>query len=252
MGRRSPKRVGLALAIALVVLAVPAAALGDREFPGSDPEESPRANTPNDPDFDRCESDDPDTEPPRCTSYWEEQYRAFGFSPDSANQVLDPSGLLPRSVTGTSYVDCSQLDDRGRRANVQREGDPEAECLQIAGVRADLAWKYSIGDPDVVIACNGAGSNFGGFTFPFLHQNFTAGRRTRVVSVEPTTCPTLTRGRLAFDYGDADGKLPLLRMHTVGHSFIPAGIHAGGLRYHGVAPHVSAATQCRSSRAIQW
>jgi Subtilase family len=127
----------------LITLLVPAAALA--AFPGTDPAESPRANTPNDPGFDACEADDPDTSPPRCTTYFDEQYGSFGFSPDSANEA--PSA--PHSVGATRYVNCSQLDEQGRDAN-QAAGDPR--CAQIAGVRADTAWKYSAGDPKVSVA----------------------------------------------------------------------------------------------------
>lgn len=100
----------------------------------------------------------------------------------------------------------------------------------------ELAGEY----PDVVIGCVGGGSNFAGFVFPFLHQNFTNGKQTRVVAAEPTACPSLTRGQYAFDYGDTAQMAPIVKMHTLGHDFVPAGIHAGGLRYHGMAPHVSA------------
>jgi len=100
----------------------------------------------------------------------------------------------------------------------------------------ELAGEY----PDIVIGCVGGGSNFSGFAFPFLHQNFTAGRTTRVVAVEPTACPSLTRGRYALDYGDTARTAPIVKMHTLGHTFVPPAIHAGGLRYHGMAPHVCA------------
>ncbi len=100
----------------------------------------------------------------------------------------------------------------------------------------ELAGEY----PDIVIGCVGGGSNFAGFAFPFLHQNFTAGKNTRVIAVEPTACPTLTKGKYTFDYGDTARMAPIVKMHTLGHSFVPPGIHAGGLRYHGMAPHVSA------------
>ncbi|HEY2736759.1 MAG TPA: TrpB-like pyridoxal phosphate-dependent enzyme [Thermoanaerobaculia bacterium] len=100
----------------------------------------------------------------------------------------------------------------------------------------ELAGEY----PDVVIGCAGGGSNFAGFTYPFLHQNFTAGKKTHVIAVEPASCPTLTKGRYAFDYGDTAAMAPIVKMHTLGHTFIPPGIHAGGLRYHGMAPSVSA------------
>jgi len=94
--------------------------------------------------------------------------------------------------------------------------------------------------PDIVIGCTGGGSNFAGFTYPFLHRNFTEGKRTRVIAVEPASCPSLTKGRYTFDYGDTAAMAPIVKMHTLGHTFIPPGIHAGGLRYHGMAPSVSA------------
>ncbi len=94
--------------------------------------------------------------------------------------------------------------------------------------------------PDVVIGCAGGGSNFAGFAFPFLHQNFTNGQKTRVIAVEPSSCPTLTRGQYTFDFGDTAAMAPVMKMHTLGHSFIPPAIHAGGLRYHGMSPLVSA------------
>ncbi len=100
----------------------------------------------------------------------------------------------------------------------------------------ELAGEY----PDVVIGCIGGGSNFSGFAFPFLHQNFTAGKTTRAVAVEPAACPSLTKGLYTFDYGDTAEMAPIVKMHTLGHTFVPPGIHAGGLRYHGMAPHISA------------
>lgn len=93
--------------------------------------------------------------------------------------------------------------------------------------------------PDVVIGCVGGGSNFAGLAFPFLHKTLTEGKRTRFVAVEPSSCPSLTQGRYAYDFGDTVGLTPLVKMHTLGHDFEPAAIHAGGLRYHGMAPTVS-------------
>ena len=92
--------------------------------------------------------------------------------------------------------------------------------------------------PDVVVGCVGGGSNFAGLTFPFLQAKL-GGREVRVVASEPAACPTLTRGIYAYDFGDIAKMTPLLKMHTLGHDFVPAGIHAGGLRYHGMAPLVS-------------
>ena len=90
--------------------------------------------------------------------------------------------------------------------------------------------------PDVVIGCVGGGSNFAGFAIPFMRDRLAGKTTTRFVAVEPTACPTLTRGLYAYDFGDTAHLTPLMKMHTLGHSFVPAGIHAGGLRYHGMAP----------------
>lgn len=96
-----------------------------------------------------------------------------------------------------------------------------------------------VGDyPDEVYAPCGGGSNFGGIAFPFFADK-AAGKDVRLIAVEPTSCPTLTKGQYAYDYGDAIGLTPLLKMHTLGHDFVPPGIHAGGLRYHGDSPLVS-------------
>src|SRR4051812_41538278 len=137
------RRRSLLIAAVLFALCAPAASLA--AFPGTDPAESPRANTPNDPDFDRCEADDPDTPPNDCDSYFEEEFRAFGFSPDSANQIP----AAPHSIGATQYSDCTQLDAQGKAANVAA-GDPM--CSQISGVRADTAWKYWTGDPQTTVA----------------------------------------------------------------------------------------------------
>jgi tryptophan synthase beta chain len=97
-----------------------------------------------------------------------------------------------------------------------------------------------IGDtPDVVIGCTGGGSNFAGLAFPFLREKM-AGKISPVLrGVEPTSCPTLTEGLYAYDFGDTAGMTPLMKMYTLGHDFVPAAIHAGGLRYHGMSPLVS-------------
>ena len=93
--------------------------------------------------------------------------------------------------------------------------------------------------PDVIVGCTGGGSNFGGLAFPFLREKL-AGRMDPVIRcVEPAACPSLTRGEYRYDFGDAIGMTPLLKMHTLGHGFIPDPIHAGGLRYHGMSPLVS-------------
>ncbi len=143
IGRRA------ALALGLLALAVPAGALA--AFPGSNPAESPRANTPNDPDFDDCEVDD--AQGGTACSYFGEDYRLFGFSPDTANQTpLWSPNLHNTPILGaTSYSNCAQLDTQGQAANVAA-GDNLVPCAQIGGIRADTAWKRTTGDPDTVIA----------------------------------------------------------------------------------------------------
>lgn len=108
----------------------------------------------------------------------------------------------------------------------------------VVGLEAKQQFELLGEYPDLIVGCVGGGSNFAGACFPFLRDKI-EGRRLRAVAVEPEACPTLTRGAFAYDYGDAAGLTPLLRMYTLGHRFIPPAIHAGGLRYHGMAPLVS-------------
>jgi tryptophan synthase beta chain len=100
----------------------------------------------------------------------------------------------------------------------------------------DLAGEY----PDVVIGCVGGGSNFAGIAYPFLRENLKNGQRARLLAVEPTASPSLTKGIYTFDYGDTARTGPVAKMYTLGHGFVPPAIHAGGLRYHGMAPSMSA------------
>src|SRR5690606_36221123 len=94
-------------------------------------------------------------------------------------------------------------------------------------------------EPDVVIACVGGGTNFAGIAFPFIHRNLHEGRKTRILAVEPASCASMTRGEMRYDFGDTAMMTPLMKMYTLGHDFVPPSIHAGGLRYHGMAPTVS-------------
>jgi tryptophan synthase beta chain len=93
--------------------------------------------------------------------------------------------------------------------------------------------------PDIIIAPTGGGSNFAGLVFPFLGEQLRGGRDVQVIACEPAACPTLTRGKYAYDFGDTGHLTPLVKMHTLGSEFIPPGFHAGGLRYHGMAPLIS-------------
>ena len=106
---------------------------------------------------------------------------------------------------------------------------------QEAMAQLDMAGDY----PDVIVACTGGGSNFAGIVFPFLGAQLRGGPKTRIVAIEPAACPSLTRGKFAYDFGDTGHLTPLVKMHTLGSTFIPPGFHAGGLRYHGMAPMVS-------------
>lgn len=109
----------------------------------------------------------------------------------------------------------------------------------IIGLEAKKQMEIAGDYPDVVIGCCGGGSNFAGLAVPFVADHL-EGKNIRFVGVEPASCPTLTKGALAYDFGDAGQTTPLLNMYTLGHDFIPPGIHAGGLRYHGMSPIVSA------------
>ena len=113
-------------------------------------------------------------------------------------------------------------------------------CLHqtVIGLEAKKQFEKIGAYPDMVFACCGGGANFAGAAFPFLADK-AAGRNVRLVACEPTSCPTLTKGHYAYDFGDASGYTPIMLMYTLGHDFVPPGIHAGGLRYHGESPLVS-------------
>jgi tryptophan synthase beta chain len=169
----------------------------------------------------------------------------------------------------TIYPSPSDRTEAGRRI---LEADPDtpgslgiaiSEAVEVAATNEDT--KYSLGSvlnhvlmhqtvigeeslkqmalveetPDVLIACTGGGSNFSGFSFPFIREKLAGSIDPRVIAVEPAAAPSLTRGSYQFDFGDTAGMTPLVKMHTLGHDFVPDPIHAGGLRYHGMAPLVS-------------
>jgi len=118
--------------------------------------------------------------------------------------------------------------------------EPRAALHQtVIGEEALVQMEMAGDEPDVVIGCFGGGSNFAGIGFPFLRRNLREGARTRIVAVEPASCPKLTRGTFQYDFGDVAGMTPMLPMYTLGHNFQPADIHAGGLRYHGAGSIVS-------------
>ncbi len=109
----------------------------------------------------------------------------------------------------------------------------------VNGLEAIKQFEMAGDDPDVIIGCVGGGSNFAGIAFPYLGIQLRGGRKRRFIAVEPASCPTMTRGKYAYDFGDTAHLTPLVKMHTLGSTFIPPASHSGGLRYHGMAPLVS-------------
>jgi tryptophan synthase beta chain len=114
-------------------------------------------------------------------------------------------------------------------------------CLHqsVIGQEAIRQMQMAGEEPDVIIGCAGGGSNFAGLAFPFVQRKIREQKNYRIIAVEPASCPSLTAGELRYDFGDTAETTPLMMMHTLGHTFMPPSIHAGGLRYHGMAPMVS-------------
>jgi len=110
----------------------------------------------------------------------------------------------------------------------------------VIGLEAQKQFEKAGVEPDILIGCVGGGSNFGGFALPFVREKIVHQKSTRIIAVEPTAAPSMTRGEYAFDYGDTAKLAPIIKMYTLGATFMPQSIHAGGLRYHGMAPIISA------------
>ena len=186
-------------------------------------------------------------------SYHQKPYRRALMESYGARCVASPS---PETAAGRAIL-AADPESRGSL------GIAISEAVEVAASRDDT--KYALGSvlnhvllhqtvigeeaiaqmamadayPDVIIGCTGGGSNFAGIAFPFLGAKLRGGPDVRIVAVEPAACPSLTRGRYAYDFGDTAGLTPLTKMHTLGSAFVPPGFHAGGLRYHGMAPLVS-------------
>jgi tryptophan synthase beta chain len=109
----------------------------------------------------------------------------------------------------------------------------------VIGEEAILQLEQAGDTPTLIVGCTGGGSNFAGLSFPFLREKLAGKISPRILAAEPASCPSLTRGTYAYDFGDTAGMTPLMKMHTLGHDFVPDPIHAGGLRYHGMAPLIS-------------
>jgi tryptophan synthase beta chain len=120
----------------------------------------------------------------------------------------------------------------------------------VIGLEAEKQMALAGEYPDIIIGCFGGGSNFGGISFPFMRHNLLGGKKTRFIAAEPASCPKLTRGVFHYDFGDEAGYTPLIPMFTLGHTFAPAHIHAGGLRYHGAGSIVSQLIKDKMMEAV--
>jgi tryptophan synthase beta chain len=187
-------------------------------------------------------------------SYEQKPYRRIMMKTYGADLVASPSNLTeagrriltehPDSPGSLGIAISEAIEDAAKRDDTKYSlGSVLNHVLlhqtiigQEAKKQMELAGEY----PDVVIACHGGGSNFAGLAFPFLQDKLNGARtRLRVIAAEPAACPSLTAGKREYDFGDTAGTTPLMMMHTLGHQFVPAPVHAGGLRYHGSAPLVS-------------
>ncbi|WP_240138475.1 TrpB-like pyridoxal phosphate-dependent enzyme [Streptomyces sp. MUM 178J] len=189
----------------------------------------------------------------RC-SHAQKPYRKVLMELNGARVIPSPSGtteagraLIAASpgtdgsvaIANAEALEHARTVDRGAFA----VGSGENHVLlhqTVIGEEALLQMELAGEFPDVVIGAMGAGSNFAGLAFPFHREKLRTNARTRLVAVEPDACPKMTRGRYAWDYNDFSGTTPMTKMYTLGHTFVAPGVHAGGLRYHGAAPLVSA------------
>ncbi|HVN84572.1 MAG TPA: TrpB-like pyridoxal phosphate-dependent enzyme [Candidatus Binatia bacterium] len=185
-------------------------------------------------------------------SYHQKPYRRSLMQLWGADVVASPSrdteagrAILERDAecSGSLGIAISEaVEDAATRAdtNYALGSVLNHVCLHqtVVGLETQKQLALAGERPDVMIGCAGGGSNLSGLIFPFVADTL-AGRGPRLVAVEPAACPSLTRGQYAYDFGDTAGMAPMARMYTLGHTFMPSGIHAGGLRYHGMSPIVS-------------
>jgi tryptophan synthase beta chain len=187
-------------------------------------------------------------------SYDQKPYRRIMMKTYGAHVAASPSNLTeagrnilaasPNSPGSLGIAISEAIEDAAKRDDTKYAlGSVLNHVLlhqTIIGQEAKKQMELAGEFPDVVIACHGGGSNFAGLAFPFLQEKLNGSRkRLRVIAAEPAACPTLTAGKREYDFGDTAETTPLMMMHTLGHTFVPAPVHAGGLRYHGSAPLVS-------------
>lgn len=163
-----------------------------------------------------------------------------GPATEFGKKLYDADPDHPGSL-GIAISEALETALKGRAARYSLGSVLDAVLLHqtVIGQEAERQMAAAGAEPDVVIGCVGGGSNFGGIAFPFVRRNLKEGKSIRFIAAEPEACPSLSRGELRYDHGDTAGMTPLLHMHTLGMDFVPAPIHAGGLRYHGMAPLVS-------------
>ncbi|SDE32792.1 TrpB-like pyridoxal phosphate-dependent enzyme [Rhodospira trueperi] len=151
----------------------------------------------------------------------------------------DSNGSLGIAISEAVEIAASRDDTKYALGSVLNH-----VCLHqtVIGEEAMLQMEMADSEPDIVIGCCGGGSNFAGLAFPYMREKL-KGKAIRFIGVEPTSCPTLTKGPMAYDFGDTGKLTPLMKMYTLGSGFMPPGTHAGGLRYHGMAPMVSSALE---------
>ena len=180
-------------------------------------------------------------------SYNQKPYRRTLMQTYGANIVASPSNLTnagrsilekdPNSLGSLGIAISEAVEDAAMREDTHYAlGSVLNHVIlhqTIIGLEAKKQFEYMDDYPDVIIGCNGGGSNFSGCAFPFIMDTLKENKKTQYIAVEPTACPKLTKGVFAYDYGDTAKMAPIAKMYTLGHDFIPAGIHAGGLRYHG-------------------
>jgi len=186
-------------------------------------------------------------------SYNQKPYRRSFMQVYGASVVPSPSNLTyagrsilevdPESTGSLGIAISEAVEDAASRSDTNYAlGSVLNHVLlhqSVIGLEAKAQLAKVDEYPDVIIGCCGGGSNFAGLAFPFLQDVFADNKKIKILAVEPTACPTLTRGKFAYDFGDTAKLTPLMMMYTLGHDFVPAGIHAGGLRYHGDSPLVS-------------
>ena len=187
-------------------------------------------------------------------SYDQKPYRRILMETYGAQVVASPSpetnygrrrpggdaGLAGLAGHGDLRGGRGRRDARRHEVLARLRAQPRAAAPDgRSGWRRSSRWRWPARSPDVVIGCAGGGSNFAGLTFPFVGRKLRGEASYRVIAAEPEAAPSLTRGVYAYDFGDTGHMAPLVKMHTLGSDFIPEPIHAGGLRYHGMAPLVS-------------